>query len=171
MPGLGETVDVHQTYLETYYPEYLPKADAVLWIMLPTRHLEPDQRYLNELRSILPPEVFDKIVFCINKVDQVGPGEWIKRVNLPDKEMRGSIEGFVTLVSSVFQISQERIVPYAALRGYNLDLLRLRMLEAMPSRRRILLDSRTSPASPVSEMSKKYKKLFKKTLGQLLEID
>jgi predicted GTPase len=87
-PGPGEDRDQDRSLLRQYR-ERRPECDVVLWV-LTARHrgLALDQSYLDRL-----PDLSDRLVFGVNQVDLIAPGDWDRAVNLPsDRQEQHMLE-------------------------------------------------------------------------------
>ena len=70
-PGLGEHINLDREYLDLYQ-QNLPKCDVILWVITAcNRAIALDQQYLKILSDF-----HDKIVFGINQIELVFPGNW-----------------------------------------------------------------------------------------------
>src|SRR6266699_1363239 len=67
MPGLGESIAKDRQYLKIY-KRALSRVDVALWILDDDRDLAQVERYLQQIKRMVPVDVFNRIVFCINKV-------------------------------------------------------------------------------------------------------
>lgn len=169
MPGLGETGKKTQQYLQVYRTR-LPKADVILWILEPDRKLEQVQRHLKAVRTIVSREVFERIVFCLNKVDAIHKGEWISETNQPDAALRDAIQEYISWAERELGLSAGAIIPYSAQCYYNLDGLLEAMMEAIPSTRQAALKQRANPHSPTEKMhDPTYRALGEQQLGTIKE--
>lgn len=151
MPGIGEE-KARDPEILAMYRELLPTVDVVLWVTKCTRNLAPDQGYIADVRPVLKPEIFDRIVFCLNRVDQFDEGTWLDEVKAPDQVMERGIAVHIDRVARVFSVSPARIVVYAAKWNYHLDALLNAMLDAIPAERSLALDSRALLPDPIAQM-------------------
>ncbi len=148
MPGLGETEERDQYYLPIYQT-VLPTVDVALWVLDASRALASTQYYRRRVQAMFTDEVFNRIVFCVNKVDTFQPGQWNQFANLPGFEQQQSIATHIEWLKGVLQVDDKHVVGYSALKRYNLMGLLNAMLEAMPAERRLSLNDRVSLADPV----------------------
>ncbi len=137
MPGLGESIAKDREHLRSY-KRVLPTVDTALWILDDDRDLAQIERYLQEIRKMVTPDVFDRIVFCINKVDRLtGPnGRWLDAVNAPDTSMDKYIKAHTQRVSKILHVSDQKLVSYSAHKRYRLLALFHAIVEAVPYERR-----------------------------------
>lgn len=129
MPGLGEGKRADERHFATYR-ETLPTVDAAVWVIAaPERAMTPIQTGLERLAAESGSAVTDKIVFAINKIDRVHPGEtaWNPTVNLPGPEQAEILLEYTKFVDrAITEVLPERsgqTVPYSATRRYNLESL------------------------------------------------
>jgi predicted GTPase len=152
MPGLGESMATRERNLEAY-ERVLAKADVALWILDANfRAIESVQLALTgELRSINHALV-DRMVFALNKVDLVHPGEtaWHPLANIPSEEQEQNIQGRIADVEAKIIEAVPKwhgaIIGYSATKRYNLPQLFYEMLAAVPERRGWVLASRKALA-------------------------
>ncbi len=137
MPGLGESIAKDQEYLKLY-KRVLPTVDTALWILDDDRDLAQIERYLQEIRKVVTPDLFNRIVFCINKIDRLtGPnGRWLDAVNAPDTSMDKYIKAHTQRVSRILHVSEQKIVSYSAIKRYRLFALFRAIVQAVPHERR-----------------------------------
>jgi hypothetical protein len=120
-PGLGQNRDQDRSLLRQYR-EHLPGCDVVLWV-LTARHrgLALDQSYLDRL-----PDLSDRLVFGVNQVDLIAPGDWDRAVNLPsdrqEQHMLEILEDRKARLAAALGVARP-VVGYSALRCYRLQEL------------------------------------------------
>jgi uncharacterized protein len=120
-PGLGEDRDQDRILLRQYR-EHLPDCAVVLWV-LGARHrgLALDQSYLDRL-----PDLRDRLVFGVNQVDLIAPGDWDRAVNLPSsrqvQHMLEIVEDRKARLATILGVARP-VVGYSALRCYRLQEL------------------------------------------------
>ena len=137
-PGLGEDIKLDPRYIQDYQQQ-LPSCDVILWVLAArNRAVSLDQQYLTQLRSFS-----GRMVFAINQVDLVHPMDWNTTVNLPSQFMERNIAEIVAdrteRIASVLN-RNVTVIPYSASQGYNLEILFLALLDAMPEERRFIFD-------------------------------
>jgi predicted GTPase len=145
MPGLNESVAKHDQHLATY-ARVLADVDVALWILeAPNRAMERVQSFLlTELRQINP-TLTDRVVFALNKVDLVHPGEtaWHPLVCLPSEEQLRNIEARIKdvqrLVREAVPTWKGTVIGYSATKRYNLPQLFAVMLDAVGKKRQWVL--------------------------------
>lgn len=152
MPGLGESQAKRSQHLATYR-RVLQEVDVALWILDANyREIESIQNYLtNEIRD-MNPKLVEPMVFALNKVDLVHPGEtaWHPLANLPSEEQERNIKARLYDV----QVKIREAVPgwtgtvigYSATKRYNLPQLFAVMLESVPKKRQWVVASRKALA-------------------------
>ena len=152
MPGLGESIASRQRHLETY-DRVLRKVDVALWILdANDRAIENVQNLLSiELRNI-DPNLVDRMVFALNKVDLVYPGEtaWYAPANLPGEEQERNIVARLDDVrAKILQAVPTwhgEMLGYSAAKRYGLPQLFRLMIDAVSKKRQWVLASRKSLA-------------------------
>lgn len=152
MPGLDESRLKRSKHLATY-ERILKDVDVALWILdAHDRGIGSVQDYLvDELRSINP-DLADRMVFALNKVDLVYPGErdWHPLANLPSEEQEVHIKARIHDVQQKIREAQPNwhgaVIGYSADKHYNLPQLFAVMLDAVGKKRQWVLASRKSLA-------------------------
>ena len=124
MPGLGEDIKQDQKY-EEIYRQVLPKADVILYIVQADRKgLSRDQKILKEIVVPIIRDLKERLVVGLNKVDQIGPGNWNEKFNWPSSEQEESInrvcQSIRKQLSFEVNINQEQIEYYSATKRYRL---------------------------------------------------
>ena len=145
MPGLGDDVANYRPYLDLY-GEILPTADAVVWIHpAEDRMMHLVQQALADLFGPRP-ELVGRLVFGLNKADEIGPHDWNTRANLPSELQRAALREreaeFTASITRVLPAWRGRAVSYAARQFYNLTALFKEMMYAVPEERRWVLEQR-----------------------------
>lgn len=146
MPGLGDGMATYRGYLDLYV-ETILKADAVLWVHpAADRAVEYMQRSLLDLFQKLPKDYRSRIMFGLNKADDMHPGNWNPLANQPSEEQRfhlqDRVEEFNKSMSVLFSRWSPQTVVYSAKQYYNLPKLFLTLMMAVPAKRRWVLESR-----------------------------
>lgn len=162
MPGLGESIAKRGKHLATY-EQILKEADVALWILdAQYRAFESIQANLkNEIRSINP-KLVDRMVFALNKVDLVYPGEtaWHELANLPSEEQENNIDGRIKDVQKKIREAvptwKGNIIGYSAAKRYNLPQLFSEMLDAVPHKRQWVVASRKAIADFVELVDPRF---------------
>ena len=152
MPGLGESQKKRKKHLSTY-ERVLKNADVALWILdAHYREFESIQDYLtNEIGSINP-KLISSMVFALNKVDLVYPGEtaWHPYANLPSEEQENTIKARLYDVQEKVREAipgwRGTVIGYSAAKRYNLPQLFATMLGSVPKKRQWVLASRKALA-------------------------
>jgi len=137
--GLGEDIDLDSNYLRRY-KNHLPKCDLALWIVAArNRALALDQQYLQQLARVMP-----NLVIGLNQVDLVEPLNWTASTNLPSKEQNEAIKEIVrdrkSKLARYARQGDVAVIPYSALRYYNLQTLYLACIRSAPPARRWMFD-------------------------------
>lgn len=150
MPGVGDDLKNYQTYLRLYL-ETLPRADAILWVHPASdRMVAFMQQVVGELVKQVP-ELRTRIVFGLNKADEMHPGNWNPKSNTPSNEQVRNLEErvkeFGRSIRPHIQTKRPAVVTYSALRRYNLATLFRTLMEAVPKQRRWVLESRMDLAN------------------------
>jgi len=132
-PGLGEDLDADEKYLRMYR-ESLPACDAVLWVMAArNRAVALDQMYLGQLT-----EFHERMVFGINQVDLVEPGDWRPSYNIPSGRQEANIRAITrdrTERLSGLLDQPPRVIAYSSRLGYRLEQLFRALLAVVPAHR------------------------------------
>jgi len=152
MPGLGESLSKRGQHLQTY-ERVLKDADVALWILdAQYRAVESVQRVLTEEMKSINPGLVERMVFALNKVDLVHPGEtdWHPLANMPSEEQDANIAQRILDVERKVREAVPRwkgsVIGYSAAKRYNLPQLFAVMLEAVPKKRQWVLASRKALA-------------------------
>lgn len=152
MPGLGESMAKRDIHLATY-ERILSKVDVALWILdAQFRALEYTQRALKDEIARINPDLVNRMVFALNKVDLVHPGEtaWHPLANLPSPEQQMHIQGRIAdvkrLVLEALPEWHGTVIGYSATKRYNLPQLFAVMLDAVAKKRQWVLSDRMSLA-------------------------
>jgi uncharacterized protein len=152
LPGLGESIE-RAKELAVLYAEHLATADVILWVHpVSDRMLEFSQRKVAEIfREELAP-LADSLVFGLNKADDMYPENWRQHGNVPSEEQLKNLElaeqHFKGIMRKALpRRSQLRVTTYSALRRYNLARLFALLMEAMPKKRRWVLEQRMDLAN------------------------
>lgn len=145
MPGIGDDVTTYRQYLGLYR-EILPTADAVMWVHpAEDRTVQLVQQALAELFGPSP-ELVGRLVFGLNKADEIGPHNWNTRANLPSEPQRAALiereREFTRSIGLVLPEWQGRAVSYSAIHRYNLTALFKEVMYAVPEPRRWVLEQR-----------------------------
>ncbi|WP_436525365.1 GTPase family protein [Actinoplanes sp. HUAS TT8] len=123
-PGLGEDAHRDPGYLREY-ATHLPRCDVLLWVLTARgRGLALDQSYLDVLR---PPR--DHLVFGVNQVDLIAPGDWETGPNLPSERQE---QHLLEIVEDRRARLPGPVVGYSALRAYRLQELFTALVAACP---------------------------------------
>lgn len=161
MPGLGESIARAQELAELY-DKHLPDTDVILWVHpVFDRMLEFSQRKVAEIfREELGP-LADRLVFGLNKADDMYPKNWRHHANVPSEEQLKNLEdaekNFAETMSKVLpRRSPLRITTYSALQYYNLPRLFALLMEAMPKKRRWVLERRMDLANFIEKADPRF---------------
>jgi|ERR1017187_1612025 predicted GTPase len=152
LPGLGESRQ-SAARLADLYASALPQADAILWVHPANdRMLEFTQTKLVELFQGKLRAYVNNLVFGLNKADDMHPKDWRYHANVPsDAQManlQGAEENFSFLIANALpEGSAIRVTTYSATQRYNLSRLFRMMMQAVPERRRWVLESRMDVAN------------------------
>jgi predicted GTPase len=153
MPGLGESIQADQYNIEVY-ERVLPIVDVFVWILdAQNRAIRGVQERLRDDIAPRIPNAVDKLVFALNKVDLVSPGQdaWNPHFNIPSEEQQRNIEGREAdvreKIAEVLPAWHGLTIAYSAVKRYRLSTLFRGMLEAVPETRRWVLGDRMDLAS------------------------
>jgi predicted GTPase len=161
MPGLGESISRAQELAELY-EKHLSSADVILWVHpVFDRMLEFSQRKVAEIfREELGP-LADHLVFGLNKADDMYPKNWRYHANVPSEEQFKHLEdaerNFSDEMRKVLpRRSPLHITTYSALQFYNLPRLFSLLMEAMPKKRRWVLEQRMDLANFIEKADPRF---------------
>ncbi|MFC7529807.1 GTPase family protein [Actinoplanes sp. GCM10030250] len=129
-PGLGEDARHDPGYLREY-AERLPSCDVILWVLTArNRGLALDQAYLRELAPHR-----DRLVFGVNQVDLIAPGDWEHGPNLPseaqEQHLLEILEDRKARLAATLGCARP-VVGYSAVRAYRLQELFTALTGACP---------------------------------------
>ncbi|MFI2632318.1 GTPase family protein [Streptomyces collinus] len=145
MPGIGDDERNHESY-RSLYLQVLPQADVVLWVhAAEDRTIQLTQAMVREIVSAHP-QMVNRLVFGLNKADQISPRDWNPQFNVPSDEQLRHLadreQDFTQRMSYVLPKSSSKVVCYSATRRYNLTALFKAMMQAVQKERRWVLESR-----------------------------
>lgn len=148
MPGLDESISSQEKHLETYH-RILKDVDVAIWVLeAHNRGLKNVQETItNDIRK-MNPELINRIVFALNKVDLIHPGQtdWNPLMNLPSEEQELNIEERIKDVEIKIKETlpewKGQIIGYSAEKRYNLTKLFKTMLNSVPEERKWVVASR-----------------------------
>jgi len=163
MPGISESVSKHAQHSATY-ERVLTSVDVAVWVLdASDRAIQPVQEFLSESLRPLAPHLLNRLVFGLNKVDHVFPGEtaWHPIANVPAPQQLANIAGRVDDVTEkireVLPNWRGEVVGYSASRRYNLTGLFAAAVDAVPRSRRWVLASRKSLADFLELVAPEYR--------------
>lgn len=152
MPGLGESKSTRQRHLEVY-ARILKQVDVALWVLdAQHRAIEFVQEQLSKEIRDIQSDLADRMVFALNKVDLVQPGEkaWHPLANLPSSEQEANINSRIKdverKVKEALPTWRGTVVGYSAHKRYKLPQLFSTMLDAVPQKRQWVVASRKALA-------------------------
>ncbi len=141
MPGLGESIARSSIHRQTY-ERVLKNVDVALWILdAQYRAIESVQRYLRDELAQINPQLINRLVFALNKIDLVHPGEraWNTLANLPSEEQEANIKARISdvhrKISEALPEWRGTVVGYSARWYYGLPQLLAAMIDAVPPKR------------------------------------
>lgn len=147
MPGLGEDIDKDPEFYKIYI-DVLPKVDVIIWTFHASdRVMAPMQQAICQLQRKIGSDFTNKLLFAINKADTAAPGEsdWNLKFNVPSELQKRNLcntEKYIReKVLRVLPNWKGSIVSYSAKYRYHLDQLMTAMIEAMPEKRRWVLNN------------------------------
>lgn len=170
MPGLGEDILLEDKYLAEY-DRLLPEVDVAVWL------IDSNNRALAPIQSTIlhflecNKSVLSKIVFGVNKVDAIAPGEtrWKTATNLPSREQAKNIEDFKGFVEqgirNVNPTWTGEVHMYSAKRAFQLQELVTAMIEAIPPERRWVTSERTDTPDPYEQLDPCLRKYITSQMG------
>ncbi len=146
MPGLGDDMQNYASYIRLYR-EVLPLADVVLWIHpAEDRMVQLVQQALSELFVHSLPWLTERLVFGLNKADEMSPHDWNAVANIPSQSQHAHLlereSDFKQKISHSLPQWRGKVIAYSALRRYQLTPLFKEMIYAMPESRRWVLEER-----------------------------
>ncbi|MGW3248317.1 GTPase family protein [Streptomyces sp. NPDC001070] len=145
MPGLGDDLSNYNAYRDLYL-RVLPLADAIVWIhAADDRMVQLIQYALKDLFG-RHTGLINQLVFGLNKADEMYPGDWNPRANLPSaaqsEALRQREADFSEKIRAVLPGWRGKAVSYSALKRFNLTGLFREMMHAVPDERRWVLEQR-----------------------------
>ncbi|AXG79816.1 GTPase family protein [Streptomyces paludis] len=174
MPGLGDDVANYDRYLDLYL-RVLPTADAILWVhAAEDRMVHLVQQALFDIFSNSRPELIGRLVFGLNKADEMNPRDWNPSANLPSAGQLAALgereQDFTAKVHRALPTWRGRAVSYSALRYYNLSALFKAMMYAVPEERRWVLEKRMDLADFTTLVDRKLLRAAEgRTLAEVTE--
>jgi len=148
MPGLDESISSQEKHLETY-ERILKDVDVAIWVLeAASRGIKNVQDTIDKDIRRINPEILNRIVFALNKVDLVHPGatDWNPLANLPSDEQLKNItmriEDVESKIKEILPDWQGKIIGYSADKRYNLTKLFSTMLDSVPETRKWVITSR-----------------------------
>jgi predicted GTPase len=146
--GLDENINSQEKQFETY-KTVLSDIDVIIWVLdVQNIELENTQETLiNNIRDINP-ALINRIVFALNKVDQIytESSDWNTLTNLPGEEQEirivEKIKDAEYIIKKIIPEWNGQIIGYSAKRNYNLTKLFKIMLDAVPEERKWVVTSR-----------------------------
>lgn len=149
MPGLGDDVSTYQRYIDLYR-EVIPSADVVLWVHpAADRAVQFVQQSVSDIFGPAP-GLSSRLVFGLNKADEVAPRDWNKLANLPSPPQERILaerqQDFIAHMRPILRRWEPRVMIYSALHRYNLAKLFRELMIAVPEQRRWVLESRMALA-------------------------
>lgn len=156
MPGLGEDIYADEKHKLTYN-RVLSDCDVAVWVLdATTRHFTQTQLALRDVVGTAMGNL-DRLVIGINKIDEIRPGQWNTKYNLPSPEQEMSIDEKVLdameKIGKVCQIQKNRIIPYSAEKWCRLPDLLGAMLDACPKERAWVLFNQAKLADFLKKVS------------------
>lgn len=171
MPGLGESIFADQKHYKTY-EEVLPKVDVVVWTFhADDRAMTPMQRAIQTLIERIGDNFTKHLVFAINKVDAIAPGEtvWNTKLNTPNQEQLENIRELekyiLERIHEVLPQWKGELVSYSAKRRYHLEQLMTAMVSAMPKERQWVLNNLADIADYTEFIDPEYLEYVKSLLN------
>jgi uncharacterized protein len=153
MPGLGESRNRQIEHIALYESILKEKVDVALWVLdAQNRAIASVQEYLEAEINNINPKLLKHMVFALNKVDLVYPGEsaWHPLANIPSEEQEENINGRIKDVKKkileVIPYWRGTVVGYSSSKRYNLPQLFSAMLDAVPQKRQWVVASRKALA-------------------------
>jgi predicted GTPase len=141
MPGLNESLRMRGQHLATY-ARVLADVDVALWVLeAHYRPMEQVQSFLTKDMRRINPDLVDRVVFALNKVDLVHPGQtaWHPLACLPSAEQQRNIDDRIKdvhrLVLEALPGWHGTVIGYSASERYNLPQLFAVMLDAVGKKR------------------------------------
>lgn len=118
LPGIGESLEVDEKYLE-WYRNMLEKSQVVVYV------LRADQRDYSEDEKVFKTlfkdkTTYEKVIMAINYADKIEP---INRKEGLSNEQIANLQSKVEYVSNIFKIEKNNIIYYSAKDQINIDLL------------------------------------------------
>lgn len=161
MPGLGESI-AKADELARLYAQELPAADVILWVHpVADRMLEFTQRKVIEIFGSELGSHAGNVVFGLNKADGMHPYDWRSHANIPSDtqlaHLKKAEEHFTAGMRLVLPRRHPvRVTTYSALQYYNLPRLFAMLMDAMPKKRRWVLEQRMDLANFIDKADPKF---------------
>lgn len=143
MPGLGEDIEADKKHWDTHR-KVLGVCDVIVWLIkADSFDFAEDQEALQKI-TVFNADLIERIVIGLNQVDLLNPFNWLKEINLPSDEQVDNIKSKLKYVQSMLLsvctgLTAGRIIPYSALKRYQLNRLFEGMIGACPERRKWML--------------------------------
>lgn len=133
-PGIGESIEGDKRYEELYESGF-EDLDMIIWVLRSdVRNYKQSQAHLNKLLNLNINENKD-FILALSMVDRMDTsGIWDEINNAPSKGLLSMIERKTMYVSGILQIPPERIIPISGLKGYNIENLKLTMIDYLENK-------------------------------------
>ncbi|MFE7836507.1 GTPase family protein [Streptomyces sp. NPDC057474] len=167
MPGLGDDLSNYKAYRDLYL-RVLPLADAIVWVhAVDDRMVQLIQYALADLFGNHA-GLINRLVFGLNKADEMHPRDWNPRANLPSaaqyEALREREADFSDKIRAAIPGWKGKAVSYSALMRFNLTGLFREMMHAVPEERRWVLEQRMHLADFTQLVDRKLLKAAKASI-------
>lgn len=124
-PGFAESKETTNQYLELY-KNIIPNVSQIIWVLqADLRVYRPDQETLKFLVPFFPRKLNFKLV--LNRIDDIGPGNWDNQLNQPSSEQFRSIEEKIEDIfikfSKFFYFKKSKIIICSTKKNYGIKNL------------------------------------------------
>lgn len=128
-PGIGESIEGDKRY-EELYKDGFEDLDMIIWVLRSdVRNYSLSQTYLDEIMN-LNINKNKEFIIALSMIDRMDiSGIWDEVNNSPSRGLLSMIERKTMYVSGILKIPPEKIIPVSGLKGYNIENLKLTMIE------------------------------------------
>lgn len=128
-PGIGESIEGDKRY-EELYENGFEDLDMIIWALRSdVRNYRLSQMHLNKIMK-LNINSNKEFIVTLSMIDRMDiSGIWDDESNTPSKGLLSMIERKTMYVSGVLKIPPEKIIPTSGLKGYNIENLKLTMID------------------------------------------
>ena len=140
-PGIGESRDEDEKYLKMYKEFFKLSTVLVYVIRADTRDYSIDRNTYKQLITTRANK--EKVIFALNCCDKIEPIDR-RALKNPSRNQMLNIHKKIKWVNSVFEKPVNRIIPYSAVTGWNMDDLADEIVRVVCSSEKVILSSENS---------------------------